>query len=277
MQKQLKDYTDDWGLLCYKAADGTMDGGDTCANEFTRLYCIHANRKQQKPSAEEVIEITHKLRAMFDAPSGKYVRHPDPTKWYSEIDRFSRDQLTPLLHFLALNVPTKAVKAHWANLVWQHAKRLFCFTWNSRKNFQYPTLEEHLAKSTPDVKWNYGWKLPDITGPSIWSVYCRGTLARVPKIVTWVFYLLMLPILLLGDLENLAGVVHKRFFSASTDHRNTAISVHYAAQFWPTPISRLAALVYGTATPRAAFAKFWAAKPEEPPIDLYMNKLYGGN
>jgi hypothetical protein len=272
LEKRELDYIDDWGLLCVRTHLNTLDGGDTCANEFSRLYCLHHERPQQI-TAEQLVDIETKLAMLCNRLAERYLRHPDPAKWYSDTDRLSRDQLTPLLHFLALNVNSPAAKQHWNRLVKIHARRLFCFAWNTVRNFQYKTLEDHLAKSTPDVTWNPKWKLPDFCGPSIWTVYIRGALNRLPRGSAHLIFLLILPLLTLLDLESAVSSIQRRF-DGETDQRNTAISTHFAARFWPTPVSLLAKLIYGTKAPRAAFKAWWADKPGEPPLHTYFNNLY---
>lgn len=266
--KQLKDYYDQWCLITRREDDGTMDGGDTANNEFIRHYCEHVTN-QAVPLAVE-----HSLNSLYNVASKSYVRHPDPAKWYSAPDRFSRDQLTPLLHFLALPPTSKPAAQHWKHLLRAMAKRCFLFAWNTRRNFQYPTLAEHLAKSTPDVKWNYKWKLPDFLGPSIWATVLRGAANRLPLLGQVIAYVALFPVLCVLDVENLLSSVHRRWFSLSDIHQNHAISVDFSYRFLPTPVSVAARLIYTKNTLAYAVHTFYAIKPQEPPMDVYLLKLY---
>lgn len=260
MHKHIRDYIDDWGLVCTLEANGARDGGDTCANEFTILYCQYAG-KQTKPTKDQQAEMQHKLRAVYDAPSGLYVRHPDPAKWYSDTDRFSRDQMRPLLYFLGLNVQCKSAKAHKQNLFKAHAKRGFLFTWNTKRNFQYGTEAEHKAKSTPDVAWDYGTKTPDFTGPEVWASWLRAW--RV-----WPLW----PVLWLLDLQLLINTI-LTLGNPKTDMRNHALGTDFAARIMPTPVSLLNKHIYRCMKPQKAFKAFWEPI-HEPPIDVYLNRLY---
>jgi hypothetical protein len=270
VMKQLKDYTDAWDLVCTKPADSVLDGGDTCANEFTLLYARYYKIKFLM--ADERVAIDHKLRAVYDKPSGLYVRHPDPNCWYSDINRFSRDQMRPLLYFLGLPIKHLGMKAHRRNLFKQHLKHLLLFTWNSKRNFQYETPEEHALKSTPDVKHNWASKMADFTGPETWATWVRVLRCRA----LW-------PALLVLDTQILITSIAKQFQFAAYklgwvkkfkhDQRNHALGVHFANLVMPTPISWLAKLIYGKTLPQTAFKSFWS-HPSEPPIDMYIGKLY---
>lgn len=265
MQKNLKDYVDEWGLVCTKPAPQIFDGGDTCANEFTLLYIKHS--KAGAVNEESRIAIDHKLKCIFDKPSKLYVRHPDPKMWYSDVNRFSRDQMRPLLYFLGLQIKHMGIKAHRRNLFKQHLKHLLLFTWNTKRNFQYESPEEHALKSTKDVKHNWRSKLPDFTGPEVWATWIRVLRLRV----LW-------PLLLVLDLELLLSSCVKQMMfrllgQLKHDQRNHALGVHFANSNMPTPVSWLAKLIYGKKLPLAAFKSFWS-HPSEPPIDLYISKLY---
>jgi hypothetical protein len=73
-----------------------MDGGDSCNRlgmYYFGLWCRYHQEQDLFPVAMEFA----KKAALLEVSAGKYVRHPDPLKWYSSPDRTSRDQLIPLI------------------------------------------------------------------------------------------------------------------------------------------------------------------------------------
>lgn len=55
-----------------------------------------------KPGARSLASSTDPLEP-FEVKPGIYVRHPDPTKWYSNPDTTSRDQLFPVIAYCAVS------------------------------------------------------------------------------------------------------------------------------------------------------------------------------
>lgn len=272
--KQLYDYKDQYGLICTKS-NGQFDGGDTLANEFTVIYALQHTRN--KPEYDRQV-------ALLQPISGQWIRHCDATKWYSNPECTSRDQLTPVLAFLAC---TPSAKNLFYSLVKKLATRGFLFAFNCRRNFQYPTLELHQQRSTPDVIWNYGWKMPDILGPDIWAIIARGILQHTRGSVKQIlFSTLLRPIIWLGDLQLLGAAiisqykfrfkVHLGVGRQGIDHddRNQAIKTHFAKTYTATYLSKLSSMVYGTARPLFCFKSFWSPDAE-PPIDKFISLLYG--
>lgn len=138
------------------------------------------------------------------------VRHPDKSKWYGLDWRFSRDQLVAYLcgligikraGFTGLELAT-------LRLFKMHRRQWFLLAWNVYRNHVYPTLEEHLAKSTPDVAWDPKPKFPDVTGPEVWALWLRLYLEGRPFFLLRPLIWLALNVL---DLETLIGSVHWRF------------------------------------------------------------------
>lgn len=257
MQKNITDYFDNWGLIVIL---DTKDGGDTCANEFTVMYCsIMSDIEPDRP--------LYKLEQLF---SGQVpIRHPDKTKWYSEEQRTSRDQLRPLLYFLS--VYRGAAAAYYrSKIVKACVKNYFLFAWN-----KYPN--------------GYAWHsdLPkrkvDFLGPEIWATFIR--MYRL-----WFLW----PLLCIFDIATLLSSLHKQlcFFAYNNaywgrpqlwfkiglkydpDQRNHALGSHFASKVLPTPISLINKVIYGTKLPRESFRLFWKIKPTEPPIDEYLKLLY---
>lgn len=234
--KKLSDYTDAWGLLCTRE----MDGGDSCNRTFA--YSV------LKQDGARALATYHTLQ--HPTRKGLLRRSPHPTKWYADWDRLSRDQLIPALVALA----RFGLKGALKSIFNEHAKHLWLFTWNTRKNFQYKTLDEHMAKSTPDVKWDYRWKLPDITGPEIWGIYARG-LGR--------WRLLQY----LGDLETLLASLTLFFQPNKIDVINHYLVLNYALEARPTLFARLASRLTPNRMLLERMDRFFG-EWNEPPLNI---------
>lgn len=169
LNKQLIDYLDQWGVPCTKPAPGIHDGGDSLANWATigylRPYCGLESQRW-----------ANRAPLFWHNGAQQPIRHPNAELWYGRPHTCSRDQLRPTLYYLGAQMrlgPPAAILELYLKL-WDAHKRLWCcLTWNTKRNFQYPTLEEHTAKSTPDVPWNFSSKLPDLTGPEVWATWIR--------------------------------------------------------------------------------------------------------
>jgi hypothetical protein len=240
-----------------------IDGGDSCSNVFTALYCgPHSQEEQVKALSWLVVD-------------GIPRRHPDPLKWYSATNTTSRDQLTPYLIYLASHAPmdSRLAKAYFKRLAWQHAKHAFLLAWNTRRNFMYPTLALHEARSTPDVQWNYSWKVPDICGPDIWSIYIRGLITY--SMWGWLAW----PLLWILDLAMVIdtiwlyaqasagrkiGPTGRGTATIDHDRRNATLIAHFSATNSPTLLSKLVWRLQRPWGMRAAIS-FWT-QPEEPPV-----------
>lgn len=126
---------DEHGLPGTEGDNAEFDGGDTAAI----LGTIGA-LSDQSPDLMPILGV--------NAP----VRHPDTTKWYGQEDRFSRDQLIPII---CAGVHSGA----WpVNTIYRwHRRRWFLTAWNTRGNG---------ALDMPK-------KFPDITGPEVWALWIR--------------------------------------------------------------------------------------------------------
>jgi hypothetical protein len=259
-------YRDSLGLVCKNG-----DGGDTCSNQFAILYC----------ETHSPFELT--LALSYLVRDGVPLRHPDAKKWYGNVNRTSRDQLIPYLCYIAS--PNRTAKPAIAKLYFQalaaqHAKRLFLLTWNNRRNFQYPTLAEHLQYSTPDVAWDYSWKLPDICGPDIWACYLRGAMqywwaarAFYPLLPILDLYLLADTLRIYWQLKVLKRTIGPTHAAKTIDHdkKNTTLLAHQAATHFATPISWL---TWKLLKPIARLAaRSFYNQPHEPPLYLSIEQL----
>lgn len=154
-----------------------------------------------------------------------WVRHPSPG-WWSDPDRLSRDQSTPLVICLAEFFQGRLLREFFFN----HLKRGFFFT-NTRKNGA--TIHNHghfkYGPHEPDYVYDYSWKMPDFIGPEFLAIYIRA-------FGLWWLY----PLLCIFDLETLIGSIHWRFKADQTDVLNHLIVCEYGTRKLPTPISILA-------------------------------------
>ena len=234
--KDLNNYIDKFGMV----VTNQMDGGDSCAHGLAMHYGAAVLKVVLPPAIESLDEYCAKLEKGF----GRYVRHPDPTMWYSETNRFSRDQLTPLLLALALTKRRKRL----ATLFLAHAAHLLLFAWNTRINASLPGTAA------------YAWKLPDITGPDIWAAYIRG-------FRFWPLY----PILVVFDLMNVITAVQNRYWPQNTIQMNAVLMVDFAARVMPTPTALLARWIYGKEEPVKALNSNWGdVTLFNPPVNQYL-------
>lgn len=161
-------------------SDGSFDGGDTAAIIGNMITLGQA----------EIFPMKLRLmRAMLIRPGWGLVRHPDPTKWYGKPDRFSRDQLIPILCSFVGEIPTAEVRTVFS----MHKKNKFLWAWNTRKN---GVMDAPL-------------KTPDFTGPEIWALWYR-----VRSGPWWLR--ILLPIL---DLETLVGSIIWRWRTLNEYHK----------------------------------------------------------
>lgn len=176
-----------------------FDGGDTAAILGT-IVALEPAEGYARSWATKTI--------MLISAAGYPRRHPDLSKWYGMNDRFSRDQLLPLI------CAAIRFKDHPdLNLFFQaHAQRWFLFAWNSRKNG---------AVDAPK-------KMPDFTGPEIWALWIRYREPWWGFAVLWIF-----------DGELLVGAFLWRWREDRVC-RNHMLSAIFSRRYRPTITSRIA-------------------------------------
>lgn len=186
---------DEHGYPGTRQADGSFDGGDTAAIIGTMEAFLGAG--------------VLKVRLPYNA--GVPVRHPDTNKWYSEPDRFSRDQLIPNI----CSEIRDSFRPRYSKLFKAHQRRWFCTAWNTRGNGAFDKPK----------------KTPDICGPSVWALWLRY---RRPWWSRAVLGLL--------DLETLAGAINWRYLQPATNRvtRNHMLIVMFSYMYQPTLASMLA-------------------------------------
>lgn len=208
--------------------DGTFDGGDTAAiiGTFAALTC-------QKPFCQ----------FPWDRKWNKPLRHPDKSKWYGQNDRFSRDQLIPLLCML-VEFP-HSVLAEMAFKA--HSMRGFLLAWNSRKNGSMDAPK----------------KFPDLTGPEIWALWIRVWRPRWRYLVLWFL-----------DLELLGGSIHWKFRKDRVC-RNHMLSLIICRRRMPTWVSKLAYWLTDFDDLIGRWKAHCEAVGEEPTWHLFYAAVHG--
>ena len=215
-------FWDEWGTLdkLYKP-----DGGDSCHRVgmyYSLLGMMTPERRKKYPKAGA--QSFNALMKKHHVSPGVLIRHPNTAWDASDWDRMSRDQLHPVI-MAASYYNSKEL----SDLTMGHATRLFLFASNTRRNGA--NKKNHGVMSYGEIR-DYDWKIPDPTGPEIWGLYIRA----------WKLWPLW-PMLLFTDLETLIGSIKWRFFPKHNITMNHTLSIFYAADRLPTPISYLSRLI----------------------------------
>lgn len=236
---------------------GVYEMGDTVHNYASLLYCGYQDADQDA-----------KL-ALLCSSDGWPRRSPDATYWHGRAHRCSRDALTPYLIFAA----SRPEAGLWSPLLHCMLTHGFLFANNTIRNHVYETEAEHKLKSTPDVAWKPGWKVPDLLGPAIWAICLRGALLRTTGLLS-PLKALVVPLLCILDVQGLCSATATKYArNPSQDQRNQALKVHFSATYVVTPISKLTYAIYKSTEPRRAFEAWWG-KAGEPQLAPYMAKLF---
>lgn len=164
------------------------DGGDSCQ----RQYEVYLRQEILKKLGLQVpvvagLATENSAQLALEVEPGIYVRNPDLTRWYSDPDNTSRDQLTsPICYhsymsFHGNNDSQKAIR----RLLKACLKRGM-FAQNIYPNWVDP-------RTTPVAK-----KLPDLLDPGLWGIFLRSS-----KLLSIILY----PLLMVSDLFSLLGVM----------------------------------------------------------------------
>ena len=171
VRADMEKYFDSRGLLCTE----NLDGGDTLNRMSLLLIADYVLSyggdlsfvgKFREPSDTFSWLVAYES-AFYRGPIPP--RHPDKDKWYSDIFTTTRDQLIPYLSYCVLTKETDRIRAFYN---W-HKTRALLFAPNVHHGATYQNYEEHLAK-LPGDPYRPGRKIPDPTGPEIWSNYSRA-------------------------------------------------------------------------------------------------------
>lgn len=209
-------YIDKYGLL----VGSKEDPGDSCHRTcmyYLGIILFLSEEWLFRHKASRAI-----TQLCYDYPNSIYVRHPS-SGWWSDPDRLSRDQATPLV--ILMSIVNKRKLWHF---FWAHLSRGFFF-WNTRRNGATPY--NHGKPKHPgdpnSTLYDYTKKLPDI-GLSFISLYIR-------TLRLWPLY----PLLYILDLEHLISSI-LWYFKKETDILNHLIVTQYSNLVYPTLWSWLA-------------------------------------
>lgn len=226
-------YIDQYGLPGTRDYRQNLDMGDSAAIFFNIVAL-----------SNEIAE-SH-CGMYFDEEHKKPVRHPDASKWWGQPDRFSRDQLIPVLCWAILQ--DKSDRSLVKKVFISHLKRGLLFAWNSRKNGEIDTP----------------WKMPDITALEIWGLWLR--VFKPPG------YQLLLPIC---DLETLAGAINWKFQPETNQITRNHMLIALAQRTHPSIVSRMSDKLNNYPDLVARWERNVAAVGEYPTADLFKQKLLG--
>lgn len=152
------------------------DGGDSCNKVFTaHLRALFLDMSGQ---FDKIPKVYYDVAAPFESVEklevtpGIYCRNPDPSSWTSDPRNVSRDQLDPVIRYLAARTYLRSTnystfyKSKLDSLLWQCLKR-FMFAQNIYPNWVDPRKET--------VKK----KVPDPITPDLWASFARGYLKTI--------------------------------------------------------------------------------------------------
>jgi len=280
--REIKDYIDKFNVITMKGGDG----GDSIHKTMMYYLGLIWNAGYFEtgfgggPTGMYFGQHLFSFTGLSKEDYHRWRRHPDRSKWYGHPDRLSRDQATPLVIALGEYRRKGFCKKELWIFIFKHILRLGFMT-NTRRNWQYPTLEEH-NENNPWVTWNYSWKLPDFCGPEFFGLYVRG-------LNLWWLY----PLLLLSDIENFVNTIIKCWFYGrnpkNSDDQNHILSLLQSQRHLPTPISWLSRIVYvryrpmakppqnpeyqTISGPQSALRYYFAEENGGPPIDRVFKEI----
>lgn len=209
-EEKVSQYRDDFGLLTQ-----SKDGGDS-ANRlgiyYFGLYLIYKDTEY----LPEIKESFNKELEKVTVGPGVFVRHPDKAEWYSNPRNFSRDQTIPLIVSMGALDRKDQVKENFKRLI-----KNFGFFPNILKNWT-----------------NQRKRVSDFAGPGHISTYLRA-----------LDYKAAYPILLISDVGLFVGASIRVVYSYADpsdtgDDLNTTLMLLQSEQVMPTPLSKLAILIY---------------------------------
>lgn len=148
-KKDIEPYYDEFGCIAQKAPG--RDGGDSCHRNSLIVVALAA-LKEKEAAAEQY----YKQRYFSKNQFFRYIRHPDPNKWYSRAENFSRDQ-TSMLLAAAVSVEDKATPM----IIKSYLVHFKGFHQNTHPNYVVPGDADYKEKT------------PDIVLPSELAAFCR--------------------------------------------------------------------------------------------------------
>lgn len=217
---------DKWNLIVYQG-----DGGDS-ANRTLNYLII---KSWEGNPADLWVSGTLSMLTHPYLP-GIHRRHPDPTKWYSQWNRMSRDQTVPLL--IACGVYNEY--SYSFKYILGHIFRLMLFTTN---------VVDNGIMTGP-------LKIPDLTGPDFWALEIRAL--PIPICI------LLYPLLLVFDLYSLFSAIFLRWFNTSQNDviNHCMMSIHNQRRM-PTPFSYLTNILNSARDLQQRLDNFFGSDPAQ--------------
>lgn len=235
-------FCDEQGYPGTIQSDGSYDGGDTAAiiGNIAALTDDEDTLDKLPTIPLGIIDEKAELFSVKFVP----IRHPDPLKWYSQIDRFSRDQLIPSICAAIRHGGVGTLRYIYA----AHKKRWFLSAWNTRGN---GAIDKPV-------------KFPDICGPTIWALWLRY------KKPWWARFIIGIL-----DIETLIGALNWRFLQPDSNRvtRNNMLTVIFSRDYMPTIASRIAFAVTDWDKQISKWEMHCKAVGEYPTAELFREYL----
>ena len=214
--EMINPYRDKFGLITQK----DFDGGD--ASHRTGLFYLglYLNYKEDENKVIAIQKRFEEDLKKIEYKKGHFVRHPDPTKWYSNPKNFSRDQTTPLIVALGFLNKKDSVYENMIQLI-----ESFGF---------YPNILKNWTNKEKVFPLDYR----DFAGLSDWGAYIRALEWK------WAY-----PYLLISDTQLFGSSLIRLWFSHvdqddSSDDLNLTIHLIQSDLVMPTPLSKLSKWIY---------------------------------
>lgn len=227
-----KNYTDSYGLITHK--DG--DSGDGLQRNAT----YHILKKLLTNDYYGLdIEAYRTSMDKFEVSPGIYVRHPDTSKWYSNPNNCSRDQISIALLAMCMFNDTARVNRFVLALI-----KRFGFFQNHHMGTGVQTIEEVEASTSKKIilfrdlyikikQKVIQYRIPDVPTPSVITSILRSYRS-------YFFY----PTILVLDLFLLLDVLVFRKNNTWDVDNMLAANILVANEVMKTPISMLAKYLY---------------------------------
>jgi hypothetical protein len=244
---------DSWSMITEGGGVGIAGGGgDSCNRTCVYLTCESWEGYPQGSWFSKTL--SYIVHPWFP---GLGRRHPDPTQWYSQWNRMSRDQMIPLL--IAMGE-----YGCWPHAAWWtigQALRAFLFATNTRNDGA--TAQNNGQSNGNGGTYDYSWKLPDLTGPDVWALEIRA--------LPWQLGIFLYPLLMVFDLYILGGAIYLRWFDTDdTDVINHVMTCIWSERKLATPWILLTNKFVNKASDLQARMTTFFSYPTQPRMDLVL-------
>lgn len=217
-EQMVENYRDKFGLI----VQSDLDGGDAAHRVGVYYFGLYLIYKDNKVIVQDLKNKFEKELSKIKVDTGKYIRHPDTGKWYSNPQNFSRDQTTPLVYALGVYEQHAELEENFKHLIKNRG-----FYPNDLKNWN------NAKKSFPE---DYN----DIAFMGDYGNYIRAFKG-------YAFY----PFLLISDLTMFGNAVIRSAYSYidpdnTSDDLNFTLSILQSDLIMPTPLSKVSKWIYST-------------------------------